>query len=117
MKSAVIQMANFVKVGDLTERITFQKPETVKGDYGEAITTYVDLFSCWASVREQMLQDVQKTAGTTLENTITFIIRYQQKELIKTNMRIVWQGTQFEIVSFTRGVYKKDFQSIIAKEV
>lgn len=110
-------MADFIKTSDLRERITFVKLEKIKDGKGQVKTTEVEKFSCWSSVRSMMLKDKVASVGTILENTITFVIRYQQKDAIKNDYQIKWQNKTFNILSIDEGYFKKDFTTIIAKEV
>lgn len=110
-------MADFIQTSDLSERITFQEWQENQDEFGGYKKEYVDLFSCWACVREQLYKDVQTSAGTALEGSLTFIIRYQRDHKLFTNQRIFWNDSPYEILSINHGVYKKDFTTIIAKQV
>ncbi|MGM0259370.1 phage head closure protein [Enterococcus sp. AZ102] len=110
-------MADFIKTSDLQERITFIDMIEDVDKYGRPIQKESEIFSCWASVRSQMLKDKVATIGTILENTITFVIRYEQVAKLQNTMKISWNNKKFEIVSIDEGYFKSDFTTIIAKEV
>lgn len=110
-------MSKFTETGKLSQRIEFIKDKTVKDDNGQLITTPETVFSCWASVQTQRLNDVKASIGTVLEGTLTFIIRYQQKAELENDMKVKWKGKTFEIITITKGEFAKDFTTIIAKEV
>lgn len=110
-------MSNFIKTYDLSERITFIEKKNDKDKLGGNIVIDTVVFTCWASVRSQFLNEVKSTIGTILEDTLTFIIRYQQVAAIKNTMKIEWSNETYEIVKINRGVARKDFTTIIAKAV
>lgn len=74
-------------------------------------------FTAWALVLNQYLSEVKGTIGTKLENTITFVVRYDQPETILSSWRIEWQGTQYNIVKLTPDTAQKKWTTIIAKPV
>ena len=76
-------MARFVNTGDLNERISFIKKENGKNNFGENIVVEETVHECYSCVQEQFLSDVKSTIGTVLEDTTTFIIRYQQREKLR----------------------------------
>lgn len=110
-------VSNFIKTYDLSERITFIEKKNDKDKLGGNIVIDTVVFTCWASVQSQFLNEVKSTIGTILEDTLTFIIRYQQVAAIKNTMKIEWSNETYEIVKINRGVARKDFTTIIAKAV
>lgn len=110
-------MADFIKTSDLRERISFIDIAEDVDKYGRPIQKEAEIFQCWASVRSQMLKDKISTIGTVLENTITFIIRFEQVAKLQNTMKIKWNNKKFEIISIDEGYFKRDFTTIIAKEV
>lgn len=110
-------MADFLKTSDLNQRVAFIKLKNGKNKYGEVVSIEEELFSCWASVQTLMLKDIVASVGTILEGTITFVVRYYQDYEITNAMTIKWQGKSFKIIQITKGELKKDFTTIIAKEV
>ncbi|EUJ34270.1 phage head closure protein [Brochothrix campestris] len=93
------------------------KKKNDKDELGGNIVIDTVVFSCWSSVQSQFLNEIKSTIGTVLEDTLTFIIRYQQIAEVKNNMKIVFDGETYEIVKITKGVSRKDFTTIIAKAV
>lgn len=110
-------MADFVKTRDLNERITFVEVKNGKNEHGEVEAIEKDVFSCWSSVQTLMMKDMVASMGTILEGTLTFVIRYYQDHEINNAMQIRWRNQIFSIVQVTKGEFKKDFTTIIAKEV
>ena len=110
-------MARFVNTGDLNERISFIKKENGKNNFGENIVVEETVHECYSCVQEQFLSDVKSTIGTVLEDTTTFIIRYQQREKITRTMRIKWRGQEYEIKKINPDPRKRQFATIIAMAV
>uniref|UniRef100_UPI003B5894C7 phage head closure protein n=2 Tax=Bacillaceae TaxID=186817 RepID=UPI003B5894C7 len=84
---------------------------------GENIELVEPLFSCWAEVREQKLREKLSTAGTFLENSITFIIRYQQIKKVTNNMYVLHDDELFEIKDILPNSQKKDLMNVLAEKV
>lgn len=110
-------MGRFVNTGDLNERIVFIKKENSKDGFGENIVLEETIHECYACVQEQFLNDVKSTIGTVLEDTTTFIIRYQQREKITRTMRIKWREQEYEIEKINPDPRKRQFTTIIAKVI
>lgn len=110
-------MANFVGIGDLNQRITFNKVVNVKDEYGTPTKVNQPIFSCWASIRVQYLKEIMSTIGTELQDSITFIIRHQQKYQITNDMTITHNGVTYKIIQINPDIQNKKFDVIIAKAV
>jgi SPP1 family predicted phage head-tail adaptor len=110
-------MGKFIGIGDMRERITFNKVVNTKDQYGSPIKVNQPVFSCWASVRIQYLTEVMSTIGTELQDTITFIIRHQQKYEITNDMTITFQGKTYKIIQINPDLQNKQFDTIIVKAV
>lgn len=74
-------------------------------------------FTTWALVLSQYLSEVRASVGTKLEDTVTFIVRYDQPETILNSWSIEWQGKQYDIVKLTPDTAKKQWTTIIGKPV
>jgi SPP1 family predicted phage head-tail adaptor len=110
-------MGNFVNIGDLNQRITFNKVVNVKDEYGAYKRVNQPIYSCWASVRIQYLKEVMSTIGTELQDTITFIIRHQNKYEITNDMTITHDGKTYRIIQINPDIQNYRFDTIIAKAV
>ena len=109
-------MPRLTNVGKMNDRINFYTLETVKGEFGNTKTRVLK-YSCWCTVRTQFLKEVQATIGTVLENTTTFIIRYDQPFEIKNEWEIEWGSKQYKIIQINPNHSGKDFTTVIAKVV
>lgn len=110
-------MGKFIEIGDMRERITFNKVVNTKDDYGTPIKVNQPIFSCWASVRIQYLKESMTTIGTALQDTIAFIIRHQQKYEITNDMTITFKGKTYQIIQINPDLQDKQFDTIIVKAV
>lgn len=83
---------------------------------GVSYTEQVDVFSTWAYVRQQYLNEIASTAGTTLKDTITFVIRYDQPQEIDTSMAIKWNGAVYQIVKANPDLANKQWTTLIVRK-
>jgi SPP1 family predicted phage head-tail adaptor len=71
--------------------------------------------TCWASVRNQTLSEMKSNIGTSLEDTITIVIRYKQVHEIKNEDVILFQNLKYKILKLNKEDIKKEYITIIAK--
>lgn len=107
-------MSIIKNVRQLNELITFKKVVPKSGP--EVGYDSKELFSCWTHVRTQRIRDVKQWQGTLFENTIDFIIRYQQPQPIDNSMTVVWQGNEYNIVEINPDTGSKEFTVIVCKK-
>jgi len=60
---------------------------------------------------------MKSNIGTSLEDTITIVIRYKQLQEIKNEYIIKYQDEKYEIKKINKDEIKKEFTTIIAKKV
>lgn len=108
---------SYRKYSKLKDRIQIQKQIQGKDEYFQPTITYETVYTCWASFETQYMRDKIKTAGTALENTVTFVIRYDQTKEITRDQYIWHDNRRYKITDVSRGTYNKDFDTLIAKEV
>ena len=102
----------------LNTRITFVTRKNQKDpESRENIVVNDPLFSCWAEIRDQKLREKLSTAGTFLENSITFIIRYQQVKTVTNSMHILHHETLYEIKDILPNSQDKDLINVLAEKV
>lgn len=104
------------KAGRMNSRIKFKKVTHDKNSYGQTIDKEKVIYSCWAEAKSQSLQDVKTSIGTTLEDTVTFVIRYTKTKLTN-DMTIELGNDTYEITKITPDIQEKKFTTIIAKKV
>jgi len=86
-----------IRSGDLTERVTVQDATPAINALGEAVPSWADTATVWASVegvssREALIAGQQDTA-------ITHRIRLRYLPNLKHTSRFLWRGRVLEIVS------------------
>ncbi|WZY00360.1 phage head closure protein [Bacillus sp. FSL W7-1360] len=103
--------------GEMNERIVFLKKIARKDPHGTPQSTNEEVFSCWSMIMTQYLKEVTATIGTKLENTVTFVVRHQQRQEVTNDMVIKHQGIQYEIIQINPDLQHKAFMTVIAREV
>lgn len=86
-----------IRSGDLTERVTIQDSTQTINALGEAVLSWNDTATVWASVegvssREALLSGQQETS-------ITHRVRLRHYPALKHTSRFLWRGRVLEIVS------------------
>lgn len=86
-----------IRSGDLRHRIRFQRPVVATDADGDAVHTWVDAFTTWASVQpvigREALADQQLQTSADHEIAIRF-----RAAPIPPTWRIVWRDTALDIV-------------------
>ncbi|MGG4040666.1 phage head closure protein [Bacillus smithii] len=110
-------MKKLTTAGQMNQRIEFHKVEKKKDSYGEFVEQDVLVFSCWATIRTQFLKEALANIGTVLQDTITFIIRHQQKYEITNDMTVVHNGKRYKIIQINPDLQNKEFMTVICEKV
>lgn len=103
--------------GKLNRHISFIEIKNGKNEDGTPTKVKEELFRAHCQVKTQSMKEVESTIGTELENTVTFIVRYQLPFSIDTEMLIKYKNIEYEIKQL---LPDEDFQrdiKIIAKKV
>lgn len=103
--------------GKLNKRITFISIKNEKDDYGDVIPVKNEVGKVWSQVKTQDMKEVEATIGTELENSVTFIVRYQLPFSIDTTMQIKYKNEDYEIKQMMPDEDFKRDRKIIAKKV
>ncbi|PRS02441.1 head-tail adaptor protein [Bacillus atrophaeus] len=102
----------------LNTRISFVHRKNGKDpESRENIEILETLFSCWAEIRDQKLREKLTTAGTFLEKSITFIIRYQQVKKVTNSMHVLHDEELYEIKDILPNSQDKDLINVLAEKV
>jgi SPP1 family predicted phage head-tail adaptor len=84
--------------GRLRYRLTFQKPVKILDESGEVIVdTWVSQFTVWGSI--EPLSGREYLSASEFRAGITSSVRMRWREGIDTGMRIVCDGTVYDIVA------------------
>ncbi|MDF2672413.1 MAG: phage head-tail adaptor [Clostridiales bacterium] len=110
-----------MKVGDgmaaseLRHRITFQNFTTVVNENGFEVEDWEDYKTVWASVSNLTGREYYEASAVQAEETVKFTIRYLSS--ITTDMRILFKGKQYNIISIDNIKYGNKYIEIKAMEV
>jgi len=104
-----------VKIGDLRQRITFQKLTTTVNENGFEVDTWEDYQTVWAAVSNLHGREYYAAAAVQAENTVKFTLRYLKD--IDTSMRILFRGKQYNIIAIDNIKYQNRYLEIKAQEV
>lgn len=106
-----------IRTHKLNTKVEIQQFTKSKNEFGEWSKSWETILHPWASVKQQYLRDYERSIGTILEGTLTFVIRYQQRAEIATDMRIKWKGKTYEIINIMEDEFNREFTTIVAKQV
>lgn len=101
----------------LDKKIDILVKTTYKNDKFEWVTEWSVDRTIWCSVKTQYFKDYKEAIGTILEDTVNFIIRFDQRKPVTSDLRINYKGVNYEIISVLEGSYERDFTTIVAKRV
>ena len=97
-----------MEAGKLTERITIQRPETVRDVYGSTTTAWTDVVSNLPAAvnyvrgdRESDNEEIFHGRGTT------FSIRWRGS--VNEEMRIIWDNLKYRILSIDRRTHRREY--------
>ena len=83
----------------LNRRITIQSRASTIDSYGQQITTWTDLVSCWASIEPLSGREIIAAQAVSSELSHTVTIRY--RSAVTAAMRVLYQSRVFNIQSAT----------------
>lgn len=109
-------MAN-IKTARLDKRIKILKETSIKNEYYEIVTQWIEERQVWCSVKQQYFKDYVTSYGTNLMNTTNFIVRYETGQLISKANRIEFNGKQYRIDDILEGSFDRDFTTLICKQM
>lgn len=101
--------------GLFRHRITFQEFTETTNKNGFPVQDWTDVKTVWTMIKTVSGREYYEAAATQNENTVRFVVRYTSG--ITPDMRIVYKGRPFDIVSVINDDEMKKTLTIIAKEV
>lgn len=110
----------------MNTKIKFFRYEEIVNDLGETEDIKKDiLFSCWAEVSKATVKEFRsrttyKETGDDIQkrrNTLMFIVRYQQKMEVDSDMLIEFNGKNYEIKDIEVDYANQDFNMIRAEVI
>lgn len=108
-------MSSFTSIGNMRSHIDMFKVENIRDEYDDITKVRTKVYSCRCDIKTQYLKDIQANIGTSLENTLNFVIRHQTKVNITNDMEIEHNGIVYQIVQIQNDIQYKKFDTIIAK--
>lgn len=94
-----------MRAGILRETITIQQPITVQNEYGANGIEWKDVISTRAMADYNSGNRQNENNEIVYNYTITFTIRYYHN--INDDMRIIWNGKRYRILSINKEIYKQ----------
>jgi SPP1 family predicted phage head-tail adaptor len=83
--------------GKLRERVTIQQATATRNSLGEAVLSWSDVSTVWASVEGVTAREA--LAAGQLDVTVTHRVRLRYVPTLTQQMRFVWRDRTLEIVS------------------
>lgn len=98
-----------MKVSLLNEKILFQKNTVVSDDIGNRRNAWEDYYSCFATIGGEGRNEKAEAGQTIDDVSITFTVRYcsQLVDMMSTDLRILFRGEIYNILSVDHMNYKK----------
>ena len=86
-----------IDAGKLRERVTVQQATQTRNSLGEAVMSWADWQTVWASVEGVSAREA--LAAGQMEVTISHRVRLRYLTGLTQNMRLSWRGRTLDIVS------------------
>lgn len=104
-----------MKIGKLRHRVAIQAYTALRDSFGAEQPEWADVATVWASVAPISGKEYFASAQTNAELTTKITMRYLGG--ITPNMRVVFDGRIFEIVSVLNYEERNVEQSLLCKEI
>lgn len=102
-------------IGSLKHRITFQKLEQTKNEFGEMLGQWSDFKTVWADVRP--VSGRQFFAAKQINNEISHNIYIRYNSELLPNMRIKYKERTFDILYLMNVNEENKLMQIYCKEI
>lgn len=94
-----------MRAGELKEVITIQQPIAVQNEYGANGIDWKDVISTRAKATFNSGSRQNENNEIVHSYTMTFTIRFYHN--VSEDMRIIWNGKKYRILSINKEVYKQ----------
>jgi SPP1 family predicted phage head-tail adaptor len=81
----------------LNRRITIQSRASTLDSFGQQVTTWTDLLSCWASLESQSGKEL--LAAQAINSELTDMVTVLYRSTVTAAMRVLYQGRVLNIQS------------------
>lgn len=97
-----------MEAGKLTERITIQRPETVRDVYGSTTTVWTDVVTNLPAAVNYIRGDREIDNEEIFHGRITtFSIRWRGS--VNETMQVLWDGLKYRILSIDRRTHRREY--------
>jgi SPP1 family predicted phage head-tail adaptor len=101
--------------GKLRERVTVQQASAARNSLGEAVLSWSDFATVWASVEGVSARE-SLTAGQQ-ETTISHRVRLRYLPGLSANMRFSWRSRTLDIVSLLEHGNRSEHEAICQEQL
>ena len=97
-----------MEAGKLTERITIQRPETVRDVYGSTTTVWTDVVANLPAAVNYVRGDREIDNEEVFHGRVTtFSIRW--RGTVDETMQILWDNLKYRILSIDRRTHRREY--------
>jgi SPP1 family predicted phage head-tail adaptor len=101
--------------GKLRERVTVQQSSASRNSLGEAVLSWSDFATVWASVEGVSAREV--LAAGQQDTTVSHRVRLRYLTGLTQNMRFSWRGRTLDIVSLLEHGNRSEHEAICQEQV
>lgn len=109
-------MAILNDAGKLNKRATFYKMVERETRRGTTEKKEEAQFTCWCTIRQARIREIQSSLGTEHVNKQTLIIRHQQRHKIKNDWTVSVNGVKFNIIAINPDYETQQYDMIVVEE-
>ena len=100
----------------LNKRISFYRVSSTVDEYGAPVEELQKVYSCWACLYTQSIKENYTSAGTDLENSISFIVRESKKFSPLLSDKVEYKGKMLDIKKINETSSNSEFYTIAVKD-
>lgn len=86
----------------MRERVTLLRKSVARDALGGEIVTWVHQRDVWAQVEMLSGREFFAAMQVNAEDTVTFTMRYEDTAEVTGEWRLLWDGTQYDILNVAR---------------
>jgi len=106
-----------IAAGELDQHILFQEAVRTPNGSGGYITSYVDLISTYARVRELRSDPALIAQQEDIAQTVEVLIRYRPDVPIQNGNRAVWRGFNFTVNNMRVDPKRTSITMVLVSEI
>ena len=108
-----------INAGELNKKITIQKMARAKNSFGEYETTWVNIKSAWAKIKQtdSKTDNKEEYFGDQRVTKVMYEFEIRFMPALKTRFRIVYKHMTFDILSINNVGEKNIKLKIVGEEV